>query len=154
MIESFKAQMAYWKDTRSIILAFLEGLSDADLDKPLPRKVLNTIRLQAHELTLFQRDIVASLTTRKVNFGDYDYENWPTAKIIERMNELDAELEKALESMDGTEVIDFFGDENIHQVISCLIGHENMHIGQIVAFCYAVGIEIPKSIADNMALEG
>jgi len=154
MIESLKAQMAYWKDTRNITLCFLQELSDADLDKPLPRKVLNTIRLQAHELTLFQRDLVDSLTTGKVNFGDYNYENWPTAKIIERMAELDAKLEKALEGMDGTEVIDFFGDENVHQIISCLIGHENMHIGQIVAFCYAVGIEIPKSIVETMALEG
>jgi len=45
MIESLKALLADWKQTRGITLAFLNELSDSDLDKPLPRKKLNTIRL-------------------------------------------------------------------------------------------------------------
>ncbi|MCL1862425.1 MAG: DinB family protein [Defluviitaleaceae bacterium] len=156
MIESLKAQMADWKQTRSIILGFLEELSDADLDKILPRKVLNTIRLQAYELTLFQRDIVDSLSTLAVDFGaEYIYENWPTAKIIERMAELDDALEKKLNTMNGTEMIDYYGEQqNVHQIISSMIGHENMHIGQIIAFCYATGIEVPNCISEPMALEG
>jgi len=156
MIESLKAQFADWQQTRSIVLGFLEEISDADLDKTLPRKVLNTIRLQAYELTLFQRDIVNALTTRTVDFGtEYTYENRPTAEIINRMTELDQELEKLLEDLDGTESIDYFGEpQNVHQIISCLIGHENMHIGQIIAFCYATGIEIPACISEPMALEG
>jgi len=156
MVESLKALLADWKQTRSIILGFLEELSDADLDRKLPRKVLNTIRLQAYELTLFQRDIVDSLSTKVVDFGEeYLYENLQKQALIERMAELDAKLEKALGSMDGTEVIDYFGEQqNVHQIISCMIGHENMHVGQIIAFCYATGIEIPASIAEPMALEG
>ena len=156
MVESLKAQLADWKQTRSIILGFLEELSDADLDKILPRKVLNTIRLQAYELTLFQRDIVDALTKRRVDFGtEYIYENWETVKIIIRMAELDTEFERILTIMDGTEVIDYFGEQqNVHQIISCMIGHENMHVGQIIAFCYATGIEIPDCIAEPMALEG
>ena len=156
MVESLKAQLADWNQTRSIILGFLEELSDADLDRPLPRKALNTIRLQAYELTLFQRDIVNSLTTRTVDFGtEYIYENWPTSKIIDRMAQLDKELEEALSHMDGTESIDYFGEQqNIHQIISCMIGHECMHVGQIIAFCYATGITIPNCISEPMALEG
>jgi len=156
MTESLKALLEDWKQARSIILGFLEELSDADLDKILPRKVLNTIRLQAYELTLFQRDIVNSLSTCTVDFGtEYIYENRPTAEIIERMAELDERLEKALGNMDGTETIDYYSEQqNVHQIISCMIGHENMHIGQIIAFCYATGIEIPESIAEPMALEG
>lgn len=34
-----------------------------------------------------------------------------------------------------------------------MIGHEQMHIGQIVAFCYAVGIRIPDSIIQTMSLD-
>ena len=156
MIESLKALMADWKQTRGIILGFLEELSDADLDKKLPRNVLNTIRLQAHELTLFQRDIVNSLTTKVVDFGEeYLYENWPKKALVERMAELDAALEISLDKMDGTELIDFFGEkQNVHQIISCMIGHENMHAGQIIAFCYATGIKIPECISEPMALEG
>ena len=156
MIESLKALLADWNETRSITLGFIDELSDADLDKKLPRKVLNTIRLQAYELTLFQRDIVNSLTTKVVDFGDeYLYENLPKQALVDRMAELDAKLEQSLELLDGTEAIDYFGEKrNVHHIISTMIGHENMHIGQIIAFCYATGIKVPESISEPMALEG
>ena len=156
MTPSLKALWENWKETRSVILGFLEELSDADLDRKLPRKVLNTIRLQAFELTLFQRDIVDSLSTNVVDFGEeYIYENHPKEVIIERMAELDAKLTIALENMDGKEIIDYYGQkQNVHQIIAMLIGHEYMHVGQIIAFCYATGIEIPQSISEPMALEG
>jgi len=156
MIESLKALLADWNETRSITLWFLNELSDADLDKKLPRKKLNTIRLQAYELTLFQRDVVNSLGTDKLAYEEeYNYVNMPTRDIIEKMAELDAQFEKTLETLKGTEIMDYYGDKrNVHQIISMMVGHENMHIGQIIAFCYATGIEIPKSITETMALEG
>jgi hypothetical protein len=156
MIESLKALWADWKVTRSVTLGFLEELSDADLDRSLPRKVLNTIRLQAYELTLFQKDVVNALGTDKLVYEEeYIYENLPTQDIIKRMNELDAQFEKALESLEGAEMMNYYGEQqNVHQIISMMNGHENMHIGQIIAFCYATGIEIPRSISEPMALEG
>ena len=156
MIESLKALLADWKETRSIIVGFLEELSDADLDKELPRKKLNTIRLQAYELTLFQRDVVNALGTDKLAYEEeYSYINMPTKDIIERMTELDTKLEKALEALQGNEIMEYYGEHrNVHQIISMMIGHESMHIGQIIAFCYATGIEIPASISEPMALEG
>ena len=157
MIESLKALLADWKQTRSITLMFLNELSDADLDKILPRKKLNTIRLQAYELTLGQRGYVDALTTNAVVFGD-EYDNYlslPTQTLIETMTELDVQMEKSLGLMDGNESIEFFGEQmNVHQMLSMMTGHEQMHIGQIIAFCYAAGIEIPESIVENMALEG
>ena len=156
MVESLNALMADWKQTREVTLGFLTELSDADLDKKLPRKVLNTIRLQAHELTLFQDDVVNSLGTDTFTFTEeYNYVNMPTQDIIAKMAELDAKFEKVLKTLSGTEVIDYYGDkQNVHQIISMMIGHENMHIGQIIAFCYATGIQIPSCISEPMALEG
>ena len=156
MKESIKALLAEWKETRKTTLGFLNELSETDLDKELPRKVLNTIRLQAYELTLFQRDVVNSLGKDTFAFEEeYHYINMPTKDIIAKMAELDTQLEKALESLNGTEIIDYYGDkQNVHQIIAMMIGHECMHIGQIIAFCYASGIEIPKSIVEPMALEG
>jgi len=157
MIESLKALLADWKQTRSLTLAFLNGLSDADLDKKLPRTKLNTIRLQMYELTLGQKGYVDAIVTKAVIFGD-EYNNYlslPTPTLVKAMTDLDTRLEKSLAQLDGTEIITFFGEEmNIHQMISMMTGHEQMHIGQIIAFCYAVGIAIPDSVVTAMALEG
>jgi len=54
MTKSLKALLSDWQDARGITLLFLTELPDADLVKPFPRKMLNTIRLQAYELTLGQ----------------------------------------------------------------------------------------------------
>jgi len=156
MVESLKALLADWKETRNITLEFLNGLSEESLDKKLPRNKLNTIRLQMYELTLFQRDVVNALGTDKLAYEEeYKYESIPTKDIIKRMRELDAEYEKALASLTGKEMMDYYGEkQNVHQILSMMAGHENMHIGQIIAFCYATGIEIPKTITERMALEG
>ena len=101
MIGSLKALLASWQETRSIILGFLEELSYTDLDRKLPRKHLNTIRLQAYELTLFQKDVVNALGTDKLAYEEeYIYENLPTQDIIVKMAELDVQFEKALVSLD------------------------------------------------------
>jgi len=156
MIQSLKALLGEWKGTRGITLEFVNNLSDADLDKKLPRKALNTIRLQVHELTLFQRDVVNALPTTMLRYEEkYKYENLPKQVLVDRMAELDSRLEKTLECLDGTEILDYYGREtNVHQIIAMMIGHENMHLGQIIAFCYATGIEVPQRITEEMALEG
>ena len=157
MIKSLQALLSEWEETRSITLEFVEKLSDADLDKKLPRKALNTIRLQVYELTLFQRDVVESLKTKSVlkYEEEYHYKNLPKQDLINRMTELDVKLEEALELLNGTETFEYYGGEkNTHQVMALLIGHEQMHIGQIIAFCYATRIKIPTTISESMALEG
>ena len=83
------------------------------------------------------------------------YENLPKQALIDKMAELDAKLEKALEFLSGIEMFEYYGEQrNVHQIISMMIGHEQMHIGQIIAFCYATEINIPKNIINWMALEG
>ncbi|MCL2287171.1 MAG: DinB family protein [Firmicutes bacterium] len=158
MVESLKALLAEWKETRYFTLEFINELSDADLDKKLPRKKLNTIRLQAYEVTLFQKDMVESLTTKICHFDEAEYAEYkslPKQALVDRMAELDDMLEKSIEQMDGTEMIEWFGEpRNIHHIFATMIGHEQMHLGQIIAFCYATGIEIPANITENMALEG
>jgi hypothetical protein len=95
------------------------------------------------------------LCDRLVSESEYRYENLPKQALVDRMAELDAKLEKTLGLLKGTEMLDYYGEQrNVHQIISMMAGHEQMHIGQIIAFCYATGIEIPASISESMALEG
>ena len=76
-------------------------------------------------------------------------------RSIERLAALDKKLESTLETFDGSEKINWFGEKkNIHEHISAMIGHEQMHIGQIVAFCYATNTHIPDEITKAMSLDG
>jgi len=156
MTDSLKALFTSWcDDTRSITLEFINELSDADLDKKLPRKELNTIRLQSEEMAFIQKDFVEGLRTKVLEFNAPELGKLSKQEIAKMMAELDGEMEKLLAAFDGTESIDVYGTPyNIHRYIATMIIHENMHIGQIIAFCYATGIEVPAAVTENLALEG
>lgn len=163
MITSLKALLDDWKYGRSIILAFLEELKEEDLTKILPRKKQNTIRLQIEELVWIQQDFLDALDTKKLTFTEeknlVSVNSLPKDELKNIMQALDANLENALNAFEGSETIDHSGStwhgggmKNIHEHISILIGHEQMHIGQIIAFCHAAGIDIPQSIVKKMML--
>ena len=155
MIVSLKEQLADWKYGRGIVLKFISDLSDDDLDKKLPRNQLNTIRLQIEELAMIQKNYVDALTTRKIAFEGNQLDDKSKQGLVQELARLDKKLEETLETFDGTEIIKWFGEEwNVHRHISALIGHEQMHIGQIVAFCYATRINIPDDVTSAMALDG
>jgi len=156
MIESLKALLRSWNEaTRSITLEFVNELSDADLDKKLPRKHLNTIRMQLEEMAQIQKEFIDAINTKVLDFKEMVLENKSKQDLVKEMTTLDKALEQALEPLDGTEIISGYGEQwNVHELVSRMIIHENMHIGQIIAFCYATGLEIPATISEPLALEG
>ena len=155
MIVSLQGQISDWKYGRGIIMGFINELSDSDLDKILPRKKLNTVRQQIEELAIMQGNYVDALASGTISFDWKPLEDTSKQELIKRLSELDENLENALNAFDGTETINWFGEQkNIHEHISAMIGHEQMHIGQIVAFCYATGIHIPDCVTATMSLDG
>ena len=155
MVISLKGLIKEWKYTRGITLKFISELSNDDLDKQLPRKNYNTIRLQVEELARIQSYYVDALTTRKMNFGGNPVHDKTKNGLNLILAELDEKLENILDVFDGNETIDWHGNQmNIHSHICAMNGHEQMHIGQIIAFCYATEIQIPDSITNIMALDG
>jgi len=44
--------------------------------------------------------------------------------------------------------------ESVHALIAGLIGHVNMYVGQLVAFCHATGIDIPEDAIESLGLDG
>ena len=155
MINSLKAQLEDWGYNRSITLKFISELSDSDLDKKLPRKELNTIRLQVEELAMMQENWLEAMTTKTMDFAAKPLADTSKQGLVAKFSELDKKLEEVLATFDGSEVVDWYGEKsNIHSHFSSMIGHEMMHIGQIIAFCYATGIHIPDEITETMALDG
>ena len=155
MLNSFEGQLADWKYARGLTLKFLAELSDADLDKKLPRKELNTVRLQLEELVMMQENWQGAIAAKSMDFTAESLADTSKQGLATKFSELDKKLEETLAALDGDEVIDWYGDEkSIYEHFSSMIGHEMMHIGQIIAFCYATGIHIPDEITETMSLDG
>ena len=159
MVESIKGLLDEWLYGRETLKWFIEKLSDDDIDKQLSRKTLNTIRKQCEELLGIQAAYVKALETGLMSFGDFKGENvlgnTPKEKLLIRIEELDSLLSNILEEYTGDEKIEWFGKKTIiHSHLAAMISHESMHIGQIIAFCYATNIKIPKEIANKMVLTG
>lgn len=155
MIITMMALQNEWKYARGIVMDFLENLSASDLHKEFPRKNLNSIMKQCNELYEIQQDYVDAIEKRSMEFKGRNLNIDSSVELIYKMQEIDKKLEEYMESLDGNEIVEWFGEKmDIHQHICAMISHENMHIGQIIAFCYATGINIPECIIEKMSLDG
>lgn len=153
MINSIKAQLQDWKYGRDILKSFVLELDNTNLDMVFPRKNLNSIRKQCEELLQVQKCYVEALNTKSISFNYDSLSDTSKTGFIKKMKELDFIMEKSLEDYTGNETINWFGEKwLINRHISAMIGHEQMHIGQIIGFCYATNISIPKYVKDIMAL--
>ena len=141
-----------WQYGRGIIIHFLEDLSEEDLIKVFPRNKYNNILAQCNELYEIQQDYFDALETKNMDFAGRNLNLQDASKLAEKMKNLDNKMFQVFKILTGEEEINWFGEKkDAVQHICAMIGHEQMHIGQIVAFCYAVGIRIPDSIIQTMS---
>ena len=156
MITSIKGQLADWKYARGNTIRFLQQLSDDDLHKKLPRKTFDTIYEQIAEMAWVQRCFTKAIEQKSFNDVDWTAPIFDTkATLLEQMAQFDKQMEQVLEKCDGTEEIDWFDTiKNINQHLSTMQSHEMMHLGQIIAFCHALGINIPQDVTSSMHLTG
>ncbi|MCL2427249.1 MAG: hypothetical protein FWD05_13050 [Oscillospiraceae bacterium] len=156
MIISLKGQMADWKYARGNTIRFLEQLSEEDLYKQLPRKTFVTIYDQIVEMAWVQRCFLKAIETKTLEGMDWDAPVFDTKiELLKQMAQFDARMEQILEKCIGTEEVDWFGhSKNINEHVSSLQSHEMMHLGQIIAFCHALNINIPLDVTKAMHLTG
>lgn len=148
-----------WEFIRSCSTAFINELSDAELDRQLPRQGLNTLRKHFQEMHEVQRDYVAAIGSGVMKFtGHADHEIDGLAgkeQLLSDMADADARLKAALADVKEATQILWFGENHLlpgH--LAAMNNHEAMHVGQIIAFCYTLDIEIPQYIVKNWALSG
>ena len=155
MIGSIQALWNEWQYARNIGFSFLSNVSDVDLQKKFPRENYNTVLEQYNELYEIQQDYVDAIDSKNIQFAGRNLHLTSATELTEKMKALDEKLKSKLESISGDEYVMWFGEKrNIYQHICAMISHEMMHVGQVVAFCYAVGIAIPEDIVETMALDG
>jgi len=156
MIESLKGQLADWKYARANTIRFLNQLSDEELNIQLPRKTFVTIYEQIVEMAWVQRCFLKAIGTKTMEDMDWNAPVYATKnELLEQMKQFDLDMEQILEKCDGTEEVDWFDHrKNINEHLSHLQSHEMMHLGQIIAFCHALDINIPLDITKAMYLTG
>ncbi|RKD33423.1 hypothetical protein [Thermohalobacter berrensis] len=71
------------------------------------------------------------------------------------MKLVDNSLKSALDNINKNKQIGWFGEKQLLPYhLSAMIAHETMHIGQIIAFCYTLDIDIPDYVKESWALSG
>lgn len=148
-----------WEFIRNCSKTFIKELSDTDLDRKLPRKGLDTIRKHFQEMIEVQIDHVDAIGTNVMEYNScpdtHIDGNLSKEKMLNRMDMVDKDLSKALEAAHEGLEVEWFGQKQLLPYhLSAMICHESMHIGQIIAFCYVLDIEIPKFVRESWALSG
>lgn len=148
-----------WESIRCNSLSFINELSDEMLDKSLPRKGLDTIRKHFVEMCEVEKDYVNAIKSGVMDFNGPSDSDIPgdTSKdeLINNMKKEDEKLVSYLSNNSYNKNIIWFGEKkSISYHISALIAHESLHIGQIIAFCYLLNIDIPKDVVESWALSG
>jgi len=156
MVKTLDALMSSWTHGREILFSFLLDLSDEDLDKLLSRQALNTIRLQIEELLEIQYYYVDAMKTGRMTFNGKPEYDMSKKSLLKGLKTCDEMLVAVLNGCDGSEEVIWShgGAMDIHTHFANMIGHEMMHIGQIIAFCCATGITIPEKVVNTMFLDG
>lgn len=154
-----EALLSEWEFTRSCTKAFINGLGDEEMDRKLPRKGLDTFRKHFEEMIEVQEAYVAAIGSGVMEFSDKPDSELDglssKEELLAGMAAADEHLRSALENAGKDSYVQWFGEERLLPYhIAVIISHESMHIGQIIAFCYALDIEIPGYVVENWALSG
>lgn len=142
-----------WRDVRWNSTEFIKSLGDEGLAKTLPRKGLNTYCKHFQEMLDAQNAYVKAINTGRIVFDDMsgndDYPgNEGAASLLARMKKADAALRAAVRGAEDGKLIDWpgLGRKTVASLLVNLCTHEMFHVGQLIAFCYSTGTDLPESL--------
>lgn len=147
-----------WLFIRKNTLEFLEALTEEELVKRMPRPGIDTFMKHFEEMCDVQRAYLDACITREMSFEcvkeNDEYEGTTSKKeMIRRMQEQDDRIEMIIENYSTTEIK--WEDDDVKTLNSQLRNlciHEALHLGQLIAFAYTMGINIPEYVVDGWAL--
>lgn len=153
------ALLEEWEFIRGCSRSFVAEMIGEHLDRVLPRLGLNTLRKHFEEMIDVQDSYTSAVGTGVMEFsGVPDSElggDLSAEELLERMASADRRLIAALETAAADDQVEWFGEKrDLLGHLTALISHEAMHIGQVIAFCYALGMPIPETVEKNWALSG
>ena len=156
MIISLQSQLKIWAYARRNTVHFLEQLSEADLHKKLPRKTFTTIFEQMAEMVWVQKCFMDGIKSGKMDNTDWSVPAFETkTKLLDFIKATDEKMAELLEKCNGAEEVVWNNNSrNVNEVLSLMLMHETMHLGQVIAFCHSLAVDIPKGVANDLYLTG
>ena len=147
-----------WNFIRGNTIAFINSLSDDELVKTFPRPGLDTFLKHFQEVVDVQEAYLDACESGEMVFDKVkdndEYDNNATREsILAKMKEQDSRVEQIIANCSAKTVA--WDEDDIKTVfaqIRTLCMHEALHVGQLVAFSYAIGVKIPDAVVEAWAL--
>lgn len=157
MHELMKLAWESWVDTREETFIFIDSLSAEDLTRKIPRPGLDSFGYHFQELGVIQSAFSYALQTGAMDYSkmgfkrDVDlYSNHDQLKDF--LAQMDAELKNVINCIDKPlKIINWNLPRNPTGLehVFWLMQHETLHHGQLMAFCYVMGIKIPPPLEQH-----
>ena len=147
-----------WIYLRENTIAFINSLSEEDLHKKLPRPGIDTFMKHFEEMCDVEQAYLDACVSGVMEFDcvkvNDQYEGLCTKEeILEKMREQDAKIEHIVnECAENTITWDEEDVKTLNSQLRNLCIHETLHLGQLIAFSYVMGITIPEYVVDGWAL--
>lgn len=158
MEQELQQVVADWNYLRENTFAFINSLSEEDLKKKFPRSGLDNFMKHFEEMCDVEQAYLDACLSGTMEFDcvmendDYTGES-SKEQIIAKMQEQDARIDEIIQKCENINIV--WSDDDIKSLNSQLRNlcmHEALHIGQLIAFSYAIGISIPDDVVEGWAL--
>lgn len=139
-----------WTFTRALTLDMLASLTDSDLLwSPAASNTAGAFWKQFRHLGRVQENYMDALDSGTITFScdGKQYDGGASHKALrDYLTTLDDALFEKLETADGGDVIDWFGEEvSVREHLARLASHETLHHGQWIVYCRLLNKSFPKS---------
>lgn len=147
-----------WNFIRQNTIEFISGLSNEELIKKMPRLGIDTFMKHFEEMCDVQTAYLDACENGEMEFDcvkeNDDYQGTSSKEeILARMAEQDNRMESIVEKYEAKKIIwDEDDVKTLNSQFRNLCIHETLHLGQLIAFAYTMGIKIPEFIVENWAL--
>lgn len=158
MNRHIKSIYEQWLAMRECTKAFVKELSTEEKNMKIQREVLDTFNKHFEEMISVQVDFMNTFEKGKLVFETRDElisGNKATEEILYMMDEADKRLDDILSNIDIEEEIETKGgNKTVLYMLTFMVNHEVLHIGQLIAYSYMNNFEIPKLVESSWGLSG
>lgn len=158
MTKELSGVYSEWEFLRRNTIEMIKELGDEKMDICLSRPELNSFKKHFLEMINVQESYSNAIITGNMTFVDIKENNdfndeISSEELLSKIEHVDRIMKERLKNASHDLIIKYEdGPKTLVSHLCALNSHEIFHIGQIVGFCYAQNIEIPKYIVKAWAL--